>query len=175
MKRIPNRDRFSASAVKAVLEISEGTLYEMIRTGEIWEPSLDERGRNVWSFDAVAECCFRQIDRWLEEDVLSSLQNVPARRCPHSREELESLRSWIAKQVFRRRRFGSPDEAMEWEVTSREAERHLSFLQSMEEHNKRQRIGSFFGWLREEGKRECGLAGLEPFGPAPREDDEDDG
>jgi hypothetical protein len=165
MRRIPNRSEFTANAVKAVLEISEGTLYEMIRTGEIWEPTLDNRGRNVWSFEAVAECCVRQIDRWLNEDVFDAVRSEPSRRCPHSREELDDLRTWISAQEKRRRVFPSYIEALEWDDTCRDAERKMALLQSADSVNQKQRIGQFFGWLREEGVRACRLAGLEPFGP----------
>jgi hypothetical protein len=173
MKRLPDRDWFTSHAVKAVLEISEGTLYAMIRTGEIWEPSLDERGRNVWSFEAVADSCERQIDRWLDEDVFRSLRDNPSRRCRHSREELEELREWIKAQKLKRRRLQSPAEAAEWNDTHREGVRTLELLQSMEPHNQRQRIGGMFSWLRAEGKRAARLTGLLPFGPpAPRRDED---
>lgn len=173
MKRLPNRDAFNSHAVKAVLEVTEGTLYEMIRTGEIWEPSLDERGRNVWSFEAVADCCLRQIDRWLDEDVLHVLRAQPFRRCRHSREELEELRRWIHTQTMKRRNFQSHVEALEWDDTHRMAERNLELLQSTDPANERQRLGRFFGWLRDDGLRASKLAGLESFGPPAPPRDED--
>lgn len=173
MKRIPNRNVFTSTAVKAVLEISEGTLYEMIRTGEIWEPSIDHRGRNQWSFEGVADCCERQISRWLDEDVFHSLSSTPSRRCRHSREELEELRRWINAQTMKRRKFQSYIEALEWDETNGMAERNLELVQSMEPTNARQRLGRFFGWLRDEGLRACRLEGVEPLGPSrpPREED----
>jgi hypothetical protein len=169
MKRIPDRDWFTSHAVKAVLEISEGTLYEMVRTGEIWEPTTDRKGRNLWSFDAVADACERQIDRWLDDDIFDALRNYPSRRCRHSADELQSLREWIHKQVMRRRRFQFLSQAVEWQETRTEGDRRLGLLHGMDASNRRQRIGGFFGWLRSEGARAARLVGLVPYGP-PRPD-----
>ena len=166
MKRIPDQDWFDLHGACAVLGVTQGTLHEMIRTGEIWEPLPDGRCKLWWSFDALADACLRKIELSLGESPFANLVTHPLRRIPHSPEELETLRSWINAQTLRRRNFGRPDQATEWDDTHEFSARKLGDLQSLSGGNAKQRLGSFFAWVRR-GARDENRGGSEevvPFG-----------